>query len=305
MIAIDPVFNELAAEQVTFNEDGARRHMGNALTVLLEMPNHGIGSGLRISDRFYQLEMAPDYSMTDWINDNQVDRDQLRFFLGLAAKAPFLRQEDSPAALERLEDSEVRCNDSAHAAFLAAYVLDAPLVSFDHSHWKAPELAAEVIQLDEEATFIHEAVSLINFSQLAHFDHHKGWLTKRSAARDAADLWNRRSSLFPHLQFSPQVEWQLHEHEAILAHVVKRLSDLERVAASSKSIRADAFNQKCSSTSQATFERFGGAYDFVAPDGTKTRCGWHFYLPDGRRIYFSSTFLVGHIGPHLPTAKFH
>jgi len=304
MTAMDPVFNEPSAAPAAADRQAARNRMIGVVGVLIRMPNHGLGRSLRISECFYQLPLAPDYTMTDWLIDREVGRDHLNFFLGLAAKAPYLRQTDANA-LERIEDTEVTCHGQSHPAFLAAHLLDAPLVSFDHDAWAEPVLPVNVIRLDGEGDLCEESDTLVNFSNCDHFAHHARWFARRDAIEDARDLWCRCAELFPHLTFCPSVEDQLKEQETILPKIIDRLREMERIAATGRPFGKDAFQYKCHPTSAPTFGQFSLAYEFTTPDGTSKRCGWHFYLPDGRRIYFSPDFTIGHIGGHLPTVKFH
>jgi len=304
MTAVDPVFNEPSAEPLATTDTEARSRMSGALGVLLLMPNHGLGKGLRISGEFYQLTLAPRYTLTDWINDPIVGRDHLNLFLSLAAKAPYLRSSDREA-LQRIEDTDVTCYGQSHPAFLAAHALGAPLVSFDHNAWSEPNLPATVTRLGDEGELDEEQDTLANFTRPAHFDHHAPWFARRNAATDAADLWSRRVDLFPHLVLCEPVERQLQLQQTILSLIVARLEDIERVASFGHAFDKDAFASRCHATSSATFRQYGSAYEFTAPDGRRTRCGWHFYLPDGRRIYFSTDYVIGHIGEHLPTVKFH
>lgn len=304
MIATDPVFNEPSTEPPAADRQAARARMIGAVDVLLLMPAHGSGKSLRISEYFYHLALAPDYTMIDWLNDREVGRDHLNFFLGLAAKAPYLRQTDS-APLERIEDTEVTCHGQSHPAFLAGHLLHAPLVSFDHDLWAEPVLPVTIIRLDGQGELCEEPEILINFSNPCHFAQHAQWLAQLDSIVDAENLWIRRAELFPHLTFCPSVQDQLKAQEIILSKIIDRLREMERVASADSPFDNNAFQFKCHATSASTFGRFKSAYEINAPDGSSKTCGWHFYLPDGRRIYFSADYVIGHIGEHLPTVKFH
>jgi hypothetical protein len=304
MIAMDPLFNEPSVKPAAANRQEARGRMVGILEVLLLMPGKGLGKSLRTSESFYLLPLAPDYAVNDWLNDSEVERDHLSFFLGLAAKSPFIQDSD-PVPPDHPHDAEVNCHGEAHAAFLAAYELDAPLVSFNHSPWSSPELPATVTLLDDEAELIEEAVTLTNFSKRDHFDDHAPWFARRNAAADPADLWARREELFPSLTFCADVESQLHSLISIIPLIQRRLKDLQEVAARQQAFDPGSFATTCRPTSGATFDQYGSRYDFRTPNGTTKRCGWHLLLPEGRRIYFSTDYTIGHIGGHLPTVRYH
>lgn len=304
MTPVDPVLNEPSFSPHALDRHQARLRMGELIGILARFPQYGLGTGLRVSNELYTLELSQGYSLNDWINDRDVDRNHLSFFLGLAAKGPYLRALDTQA-LECLEDTEVTFLGFSHPAYLASYALNAPLVSFSHEVWAKPEFIATATRLNGEGELDDEEISLLNFSHVQHFDYHADWLSKRSIVESASDLWARRLELFPHLDFAESVEQELVGQESILNLIVARLLDIETNAASGRPFNKDMFAFRCHATSTATFNMFGSEYDFLMPNGSRERCGWHFYLPDGRRIYFSNTYAIGHVGSHLPTVRFH
>jgi hypothetical protein len=307
MIAPDPVFNELSVGPLATDPSSARARVAGLIEVLIRAPDHGLGTSLRISEGFYLLELAPDYTFNDWINDTSVPVDKLRFFLSLAAKAPFFQQQDEPA-LYCLDQIDVSCNDQSHPAFLCAYFLDAALVSFDHDFYSQPLLPITVSRLDDDGEIFSEEALQVNLAQLGQFDFHSDWFLNRwNAVVSPTDLWNRRHDLYPALVFCEAVEDELLILGSILPLIADRLADIQRVASTRIPFDKDAFRSKCNPTAQSTFEQFGSCYDFRNPDGVRIRCGWHLYLPDGCRVYFapgSASYTIGHIGKHLPTSRY-
>ncbi len=306
MSAPDPVFNEPSVAPPAQDLATARLRMAGVIDLLVRAPEHKLGSSLRISDQFYLLELAIAYTVNDWIQDGDVDRDHLVFFLSLAAKSPFIRIEDGDA-LFRIEDCEVTCHGNTHLSFLSAYALDSVLFSFNHGIWSQPDLPAVIKRLDGDAEILSEEITLVNLSIPSHYDHHAEWFERGNNVNSPSDLWERRAELFPNISFCPSVEDQLHGQAPILHLIVARLNDLQRVAALKTPFSKDAFQTTCSPTSSETLnhKKYGPHYDFSGPDGMVKRCGWHLYLPDGKRIYFAADYTIGHIGGHLPTVKFH
>jgi hypothetical protein len=302
----DPVFNEPSVAPPAQASATARSRMAGVIDLLVRAPEHNLGSSLRISEQFYLLELASTYTANDWIQDGDVERDHLNFFLSLAARSPFIRIQDGEA-LSRIEDSEVTCHGITHLSFLAAYALDSVLVSFNQVPWSKPDLPAIITRLDGNAALLSEAITLVNLSTPTHYNHHAGWFARGRAVTSPSDLWSRRAELFPNLRFCPSVEDQLHSQAPILRLIIARLNDLQRVAALNTPFSKDSFQTECSPTSSETLnhKKFGPHYDFSGPDGSGITCGWHLYLPDGKRIYFAADYTIGHIGAHLPTVKFH
>lgn len=292
-----------------FHQAGQR--MRELIGILLAAPDYGLGKGLRVPQDFYLLELAPQFTINDWVCVATTPREEREFFLQLATRSPFLA--DAPAnVLERDALLEIFCDESGSPAFQAAYLLDSPLISLNHSIWKSPHLKAPAAQMDDEGELSKFEVSLINISQERHFESHAAWIEARRQhdIQDAATLWNERGSLLKALEFCPCVESQIlsvQPQTDLFAQIVDRLFDLQRVASLGKPFDKNIFRTRCSPTSPETLhhKQHGPHYHIVAADGQKKQCGWHLMLPDGHRIYFSTDYTIGHIGSHLPTVKYH
>jgi len=303
----DPVFNELSAHPPATSPAEARTRVSAFITVLVLAPDHGLGSSLRTSGNFYLLSLAPGYTLFSWLDDPQTSREEMSLFLSLAAKSPFLQPSDTDA-LRRAGDCEASFGGRTDHGLAAAHLLDVPLVSFHHGEWIYSSLESQISRLDDDGEIFTETVLLPNISCPEHYEVNQPWFKRRfPSVTDLTALWNNRESLFPELIFCPSVQAQLSDLEDILSLVLDRLKDLQRVASHAGPFDPASFASRCSPTSSSTRQGFERHYIFRAPDGVGTFCGWHLYLPDGRRIYFAllkNHLLIGHIGHHLPTKRF-
>lgn len=316
MIDPDPVFNDLSVMPLADSRQAARERLAGMIHVLVETTTHGLGKFLRTPENFHVLELANDYTVNDWLIDAKTDREQKNLLLQVAAKAPFFVDVDR-TTLAEADRIEVQFDGAAEAAFLAALLLDVPVVSLHHDRWIAARFATCIVEIDDEGDLSERDAQQINLSCTDHYAEHAEWLVHRPSRnlRSAGDLWERRKQLFPDLEFCPNVESQvrgLSTGDKCFAIIVRRLNDMQRfsaaIARGEATFDKDGFDSTCRPTSQQTMTTFSSDYSFRRTDGSQQTCGWHLPLPNGERIYYhpcSPRFVVGHIGAHLPTKRDH
>lgn len=311
MTSFDLVFNDHSVMPMAEDAHAVAARMRGLVDVLIDAPDHGLNGTLRIPEEFHLLRLMEDWTINDWISSPATARDEREFILRLATSSPFLANE--PADLmDRASRCEVMIGQTSSMALHAAYLLDIPLVSLNHSHWSAPRLDAGVTVLDDEGEIDSDVTHLINLASVDHFTIHDQWIGNRRQRNvpNPSAVWNQRATLFPSLEFCPSVQNQLLAIPAnadLFPQVVDRLFDLQRLAGLGAAFNKNAFRTKCSPTSQATFDNFGFYYTFKRSTDQTVLCGWHLYLPDGNRVYFADNagaWIVGHVGKHLPTKLF-
>ena len=316
-MAFDPVFNDKSVEASSATPVVARRRMSRFIRVLRDAPRHGLGSALRIPESFHVVELAPNYAVHNWVDDRVTPQEERAFILTLATMAPFLAHASAPAADTALE-SEVCVGSDQAECFLAAVVLDVPLISFYVGLWVNPIVRGTWSRLTLSGAVTKSRINLRNLSDLIHYETHEAWITCRRADNisNMAQLWADRSALFPNLVFCPTVESQLLRIASSDPHfhrVVVRLFALEKYF---KTWSSGPFNPKafakCNPSSPQTLEHreYGPRYRFTKPSGDEVICSWHLYLTPGAwRIYFSPdptirSGVIGHIGVKLPSVTY-
>jgi hypothetical protein len=312
MIALDPVFNDLSRLPLAEDLHAAGDRMIGLLEVLAQAPEHGLGGSLRIPEDFYLTEIASNFRLWEWVDHNETPHEQRDLLLALATSTPFMKG-SSQDLQERAKLGEYAINGAVSEALQAAHLMELPLVSFNHGDWKQAILHASVQEIDDEGALLNGHVTQVNFSETAHFAIHSDWIENRKKQRFAepALLWQRRVEIFPNLDFSSHVESQLlgfPVNGELFPQIANRLFEMQRVAALGAPFDKNAFRCMCKASSQSTIDRFGEAYSFKARDGESILCHWHFNLPDGYRLYFGvrgTEYVIGYIGKHLPTTRFH
>lgn len=133
------------------------------------------------------------------------------------------------------------------------------------------------------------------------------------------EFWERKNIFFPCLSFCDCVQKQLDKLDFIqMIKIVK--AHLAKMNAYCKKIKTDdkmapdytEMGIDASGESACTLDRFGYQRIFTCPDGNDRLFEWHskqrgqnlrihFYPPDND----CKDFLIGYIGPHLDTWKYH
>jgi desulfoferrodoxin (superoxide reductase-like protein) len=160
---------------------------------------------------------------------------------------------------------------------------------------------------DGELQTIDETVP--HASHTGHVQHHIGWIEQRLKTNivDGTDLWQRRTGLFPGLQFCDCVRAQilsLTGTHIMLQPTIKRLFELDRYCRdwTEGGFKWQLIPSKASPESESTLNEHQGELTFHCPDGVNRVCHWHVRMtPDAWRLHFfpdpeTRTIIVGRIG---------
>jgi len=312
---LEPVFNDLSVEPLAADLAAAFERMSRLIELLRVAPDYGLASGLRIPQAFHSLTLCPKYRIWDWLNDARVPREQIVFLLALATSSPFL--DHTPDAIqERALLVDLRVGGLASDALRAAYLLEAPLLSFMEAPWDTAFIGCECEELVDDRLTPSRPVHLPNLAEVPHFAIHAEWIQgrKRRSIASTRDLWDRRDKLFPHLDFCLSVEDQLMRlrfSEPRFQQVVSKLFDLERYFAGwvTGGFDPGAFT-KCNPASRETLARYSEDYLYLTADALQVVANWHLYLTPGKgRLYFEADAtrrrgIVCHVGNKLPDTTY-
>lgn len=216
-------------------------------------------------------------------------------------------------------DVEYRHEGRAAEGLGAAHLMGGVGVSLPvDTCWDASMLSLEREQLLEEAGAAEGSeisdVEIRHASSRGHVDEHRQWIEDRATAvrrrgldvvRTGAELWEKRETFFPHLQFLPQAERDLRElAEAWVGPVRERLAELEEaVAAWDPATRPIAPQWR--SYVRQEFESRRRLCWFTDLDGEVRLFEWHSeFLPKPGRMHFrlvpeQRTVRIAYVGRKL------
>lgn len=192
-------------------------------------------------------------------------------------------------------------------------LLDSLAISFfSESKWDVSQLELQIEELNDEGNLERHSACICHASQQAHVESHTDWINDwlQRQVEEGAELWERRTELFPHLSFCETVYKQLALLDCgspSLRQVVKRLFELERYSQNwlqGIPFEADQLPSKATPESPGRRDQLEEQLTFLCADGEERRFNWHLrFTPGAGRIYFypkqPGEIIIGYIGEKL------
>jgi len=266
-----------------------------------------------------EAQLAPNYLLAQWFNDDGVDRDARRFFKAVATKAPHLDDIMRGLSENRRTDFDFRFDGQPAVGLGVAYLLDGPAASLGIvDAFRSDPVAIDLCSLDSEGQFRQETVSVCSIVTPEQVAARADWIRERIEAERRAlrgmvngeQLWERKEHRWPHLVFCERVRpqvLQLHGTELFFAQIIRHLDLLEGATEAWDGgkfpLRGVAWSYESASTMND--HDLAALRKFAFPDGLVRVCSphtkilganirIHFYPDLGRR-----TTYIGYVGPHL------
>jgi hypothetical protein len=306
---LEMVLNELSLRTPAKNIQTAREWMSDLISTARTASEVGIKPILRTHSEFYATLLASEYSLSNWLVDKDVDREQQRFIL-LSTKAPFLADIEDSNLNDKSLRSEFCCEGETSEGIGIAFLLESLALSVrSDSRWESSSLILEVTWLEDDNNLYSERVTVFHASRLEHLQEHVAWIQDRlrTSVRDGFDLWNRKGEFFPSLEFCDNACKQIQKlgnGDPMLRQVVRRLFELEKGCQIWKSGNFDLETLACKASpeSESRLKRLKQQLTFKCPDGKERIFSLHVRMTPGAwRLHFSvelgpGKIIIGYIG---------
>jgi hypothetical protein len=304
--------NELSLSPSAIDIATGQNRVRQFVLTMREATARGVKRTLRVPEDFFAKPVCPGYYWKNWVQDNDVERELRQFFRSLATKKPFLEDQRDVEVVWR----EIDCfwdNQSA-LGLKAAYVSDGLALSMNSCReWDTHLIQCEIHELVEDGVecrteLIHHA------SSPRHIDEQTSWIEQRirTVVKDGQTLWRFRSDFFPALDWCSAVQNSIADLTPLaLPSIIRGLFSLNAYCAIWQNGSFDPRSLSCivSPDSEATLKKYHEERTFLCPDGQHRLFSWHLKVGSWR-IYFHpfpgpGRLLVGYVGKHLRTVKFH
>jgi hypothetical protein len=178
---MDLIFNELSLHHNADNQFEATKQMENLLQTCKKARKASNGfnfNRLRVHDNFFNVHLSEDYTISDWLNDDSINRNLKSLLLGLK-RYPFIAETDQDIETRFIENyyylnaPEI---ESLHRKLVeglaVAFLYNTLSISLKtHTIWNKTEIdLAEKIE-DEE-----KSVKVRHISQPDHIESHQNWI---------------------------------------------------------------------------------------------------------------------------------
>jgi hypothetical protein len=318
-MGLEMVLNDLSLLPLAENKWAARERMEKLVSTLQAATKLGAERILRTDRDIHGMDLAPGYSIALWRNDSEVDKETRQYFKRLITKAPYLEDVDDLKVLETYYSSDFFHEQQKAVGLGMAFLLDALAISFhSHSVWEMSLLQLSLEQLLEDGTVDSDIVLINHACFREHVLEHRDWISKRIQieVESGTDLCTYYEMLYPHLQFCTSAITQMQalpRGDIHLRQIMKHLLDLNTYCETWQAgpFSAQDIPCKISVESEISLKTYKDQHTFLCPDGEKRVFSWHCRVtPEPWRTYFyplepDHTVIIGYIGKHLPTVKFH
>lgn len=307
------VLNELSVRDPAPDIPTARQWMSDLIGTINAVQKYSAGAvSLRTQYDFHCTQIAPDYPLRRWLNDQEVDQIKRDIILTLTTNSPFSRDIDNPDIQDienNLGDYEYSYEGKKVIGLGVAHLLNALAISFRSAAcWDSSHISVDIISAEDN----DEKVEIFHACRKAHVEEHANWIQSYTQVevRKGVDLWQCKEDLFPHLQFCDAVEKQLQTllaNDRMLQSVTRRLWELENYSNnwSSGAFDLNTLPSKATPESDSRLKQFKKELTFECPDGESRLFSLHVRMTPGAwRLYFSADsgpgqLIIGYIGPKL------
>lgn len=310
---MDIFLNELSfCGQAPDRHEGERlmTDMQKVLKALQKISNNPIAT----SSTLWKREIAPHYSVKNYIYDKSIDQAKRIYFQIITTKGPYVENLFSQSF------SKHECHlqnesflDVTNTSVAAASCFNGILAGLrDAPHFATETISVVCCLCPGE----RREVEVINQYDPDHTETFvKNFLRRKLNSWES--LWEKRTDLFPEITFCKEIKDQLQNSnysQSVLRNIMRHLDCMNKYVKKIRSgeIKMPNYAQmgiEASRESEITLKHFGHCRTFQCPDGNQRVFSWHSKVKGkaNLRIYFyppdeeSEHFLIGYIGRHLPT----
>lgn len=270
---------------------------------------------------YHSFELAKNYRLEQWLNDNQIDIELRRKFRRIINQSYTFDSEAFEQDYQWKLEAEFRHEELISRSCQLAYEIEGVLISFlSDSYWKEAVVQGIYTYLDEAGEIISEQAEIPNVSYrenaIAFHDEQvkKQSVLAKESIHSGMDIFMCRNHAFPNLVFCDNALKQLQTEigGAEAGQVYRRLMELQIVAKEMKNKFVPDKLTHATPESPITLQMFDEEHRIMLPNGKKQLFSWHIRFTGAYegRIFFEplpneSQIYVGHIGRKLPTVKYH
>lgn len=313
---LEIVFNELSLHTPAADINTARQLMIVFIDAIKSIkPPRDVKKKLRTQENFNYLMLAPDYPVSKWRNDPDVDLPARILLKTIQFRT------DPPLPDIADPEIEVIYQGQYSIGIYYAYVYNSLAISLQSDpQWEASSLEVQVTRINEDEELITTSESVIHASCSDHTKEHADWLKECLTINilNGTEIWNRREELFPNLEFCKSGNKQLRElltGDNNLEKVIEKLEIIQQCAQNWKTgfFSLDGYAIEESGESESTMDQYWRERTFMCPDRQERTFERHAKLKElNWRIYFFPTLetkdletkkkkvIIGYVGTHLP-----
>lgn len=315
------VVNDLSAKFPCQDEREGQGIMENFIEAYYLVKDVLDNSSILLDKDYRTFELARNYRIEHWLNDERVDIELKRRFRRIINQSFAFDSETFEEEYHWRLDAEFEYKGVVSRSCQLAYEIEGVLISFlTEEYWNNDIVRGIYTYLNELGEMFSEKADIPNISSkdnAAKFRNEQEIIIaqqERDSIRSGMDIVLCKDKAFPNLVFCAKALKQLQSEigGAEAGQVFRRLKELQAVAEEMK--KGFAFEKLTHATPETptTLQMFEEEHRIMLPTGKTQLFSWHVRFTGGYagRIFFEpapqeSKVYIGHIGRKLPTATYH
>ncbi|MBU2889920.1 hypothetical protein [Celeribacter halophilus] len=303
-------FNDACGEGAFSSRVNACDALSNISIGMASLVDAGLThSAIRLSKPVSDIIIGSDLSLFDAmleVTNNAETKDQGVFLMHLSQKVP-LEQDLDDESFERLAGWALKDHPDCYGLLLCASSDRIAVSAAEDSSWHNNFVEVSVVKPDPIHGHIEEHCQVGNVYSDKVEALKKAIIEEGIGDKSAADIWDERAALFPHLIFAPSVANNLKALGDIqFSQAVKKLQQLNTSA--SKWEGRPCYVLDVRGETESTMNKYGKLRKFLGEDGASHIYELHANVTDGFRVHVrelpdTQKIEVGYIGPHLKVSK--
>ncbi|MBI4772601.1 MAG: hypothetical protein HY788_00235 [Deltaproteobacteria bacterium] len=262
--------------------------------------------------------VASQYTVSHWLQDRRVNRDERLLFKTVATKAPFVEELWNKLESDDLGLHEFYFQGQKAEGLGVAYLDDTCALSLggDQRFEQDPIQVVYQVMYALNSRLGSETVEVCSLSNLDHVCRRCVWIGERAQRQvvDGVSLWEQKESLFPRLAFLPATKAQIQQLSGREPHFRQVLKHLFILNSAMKKWAGGPYNPEgiewsAESLSTRTSKKLADARRFSNSNGNFAVYNYHTKIRGiNWRIHFhpdteKQIVTIAYIGRHLPTAR--
>lgn len=315
------VLNELSFIFPTDCIEMGKKLFENFLTTYINARKQNLSDQVILDKNYKYFEIAPEYNILKWYNDNDIDKKLKDAFRSLINKSYVYDSKDFEEAAFDINQSEFKLSHNRSAiGCLIAYETDNCVISFSAADcWNNSQIDGNYSTLDNEETI--ESPIQVSVPNISNMDNLNSFLLNYSSKlqtdflskfKSGSSILAQREKDFPNLIFCNNAIEQLNnEVDPIRSRqIAKHLLELQTYFANCNTKFDKSAIKHATPESKATMQKYKAEHTFQLPDDSYRQFEWHVRFTSGHagRIFFlpdapNHQCYIGHIGKKLPTVS--
>jgi len=319
---VDQIFNELSLSGAHSDKYRALQAMYDVCQASVSLEKLGFCRSVRTTRDFATRELAKGYTYNDWIVDKDARiafKDMYSLMLSRFSKSPYVESLCQEHGMTEFE--EYRFDESNHCFGLAlAHIWGIPALSLaGDTRFADDEISFSRNVMDEDANIASHPCRVLRLSREADISKHEDKVRAclMPDIPNGAVLLEKAAVTFPYLAFCGDAPWQLEGMDRndmyfrTIVGILQALNEAMRLVDRPEAEFAPQGIHYIPGERSTTMDmpKARAARTFSCPDGIRREFWEHVRINRALRVHLFSDrpnkrVYIGHVGEHLPTARF-